>query len=207
MIAMWVLSRLEGRIGRGRYWLSVLIILVAMMASLLLLVAISNLFGLAVGTIRINLIGISAAVHPVEQAGAIHLAWYPQIIMLPMTLVFAWLYISASVKRLHDLNMSGWWLLLFDGAVGLYGHVAQWLDNVWVIVALGIAVLIVFVWGLILLYCRKGTSGFNRFGPDPLKPAPKPAPAARRWDQQGALEFAPHRAGRPAGAHVMRRHD
>ena len=50
--------------------------------------------------------------------------------------------LAVSIRRLHDLDKSGWWLLL--GFVPIAG-------------------LILLYW-----YCLKGTEGDNRFGPDPL---------------------------------------
>ena len=51
--------------------------------------------------------------------------------------------LAVMVRRLHDLDKSGWWLLI--GFVPLIGAI----------------VLIVFM-------CIEGTRGPNRFGPDPL---------------------------------------
>jgi len=52
--------------------------------------------------------------------------------------------ISVSVRRLHDTDRSGWWLLL--------GFIP----------VVGVIVLIVF-------FCHRGTAGSNQFGPDPLQ--------------------------------------
>lgn len=51
--------------------------------------------------------------------------------------------ISVGVRRLHDLDKSGWWLLL--GIIPIIG---------WIV--------------LIIWFCGRGTVGDNRFGPDPL---------------------------------------
>lgn len=51
--------------------------------------------------------------------------------------------LAVSVRRFHDMDRSGWWLLL-----GLTG----------------IGALVIFFW-----FMRKGTEGPNRFGPDPLE--------------------------------------
>jgi uncharacterized membrane protein YhaH (DUF805 family) len=51
--------------------------------------------------------------------------------------------ISVAVRRLHDLDRTGWWLLI--GFIPLVG---------WII--------------LLIWYCTRGTAGPNRFGPDPL---------------------------------------
>lgn len=50
--------------------------------------------------------------------------------------------ISVGVRRFHDMDHTGWWLLL---------------------VLTGIGTIIVFFW-----FMMKGTTGPNRFGPDPL---------------------------------------
>lgn len=51
--------------------------------------------------------------------------------------------ISAAVRRLHDLDKSGWWLLIL--LIPIVGTI------------------IFIVWA-----ATKGTTGDNRFGPDPL---------------------------------------
>jgi uncharacterized membrane protein YhaH (DUF805 family) len=51
--------------------------------------------------------------------------------------------IAVGVRRLHDLDRSGWWLLL--DLIPLIG---------WIV--------------LIVWFCGRGTPGANRFGPDPL---------------------------------------
>lgn len=50
--------------------------------------------------------------------------------------------IAVAVRRLHDLDRTGWWLL---------------------ICFTGIGIILLLVWD-----CMKGTTGQNRFGPDPL---------------------------------------
>lgn len=51
--------------------------------------------------------------------------------------------IAVAVRRLHDIDRSGWWLLInFIPLIGL---------------------IVLIVW-----FCTSGTEGLNRFGPDPL---------------------------------------
>jgi uncharacterized membrane protein YhaH (DUF805 family) len=66
--------------------------------------------------------------------------------------------LAVAVRRLHDLDSSGWWILLF--LIPLVGAI------------------ILIVW-----FCTKGTDGPNRFGPDHLvrdmQNSPDPARANR----------------------------
>ena len=50
--------------------------------------------------------------------------------------------IAVAARRLHDVDRTGWWILITLTIIG----------NIWLI-----------VW-----WCTKGTAGRNRFGPDPL---------------------------------------
>ena len=50
--------------------------------------------------------------------------------------------LAVAVRRLHDLDRTGWWLLLVLTVIG---------D------------ILLLVW-----FCMRGTAGPNRFGPDPL---------------------------------------
>ena len=61
-----------------------------------------------------------------------------------MELVLILPSLAVLVRRLHDVNRSGWWY--FISFVPLIGPI------------------LLLVW-----FCTKGTSGQNRFGPDPLR--------------------------------------
>jgi uncharacterized membrane protein YhaH (DUF805 family) len=50
--------------------------------------------------------------------------------------------ISVAVRRLHDLDRTGWWILIGVTVIGI---------------------ILLIVWD-----CMKGTAGANRYGPDPL---------------------------------------
>lgn len=66
--------------------------------------------------------------------------------------IILWPQVALMMKRLHDMNFSGWWL----ASVFVIGF----LDN-----TLGIIVNLLL---LLVLVCEKGTEGENRYGPDPL---------------------------------------
>lgn len=82
--------------------------------------------------------------------------------------------IAVSVRRLHDVDRSGWWLMLSFvpyvlGLVLLASGVATGEISGPVIFA-GILLLIGGLASIVLLVwaCTKGTVGPNRFGPDPM---------------------------------------
>jgi uncharacterized membrane protein YhaH (DUF805 family) len=75
--------------------------------------------------------------------------------------------IAVSVRRLHDVNRSGWWILMpfapyvvgFILMLGLHSFAVGGL-----LIGVGaIGAIVLLVW-----YCLRGTVGPNRFGPDPL---------------------------------------
>ncbi len=51
--------------------------------------------------------------------------------------------ISVMVRRLHDIDRSGWWY--------------------WIVLVPLVGPILLLVW-----FCTRGTAGANRFGPDPL---------------------------------------
>ena len=65
------------------------------------------------------------------------------IIWLLSSLSFIWMAIATSIKRLHDTDRSGWWILL-----GFLPVVGQ-------------------IWFVVVLCCKQGTLGGNRFDVEP----------------------------------------
>lgn len=87
-----------------------------------------------------------------------------------------WASLALALKRLHDRNKSGWWLMLFYAIPGVLSGVAvipeiaepQSITMAWVAIGLGLTMLVIEIWAFVELYCLRGTRGENRFGPDPL---------------------------------------
>jgi uncharacterized membrane protein YhaH (DUF805 family) len=175
---VWFLFRFEG-IGRARYWLATLAILCGMIFMLVSLVKLAIACGVH-GSFSINLLGISTSIRLVDGGQALTTSWFFQIMAALITYVFAWSYAAVSIKRLRDRNKSGWWIVPFIVAPGVYIHLCDTTPFI------GLAIFIAFIWGFIELACLRGTRGPNRFGPDPLAPAVSMA----GLDQQGALQRA-----------------
>jgi uncharacterized membrane protein YhaH (DUF805 family) len=91
--------------------------------------------------------------------------------------------LAVGIKRLHDRDKSGWWLLMFYlvptalfsiGALtffyGIGAEAAGGIISGVIVYVIGFAIL---VWAIVEIGCLRGTVGPNRFGPDPLAaPAP-----------------------------------
>jgi uncharacterized membrane protein YhaH (DUF805 family) len=116
----------DGRIPRRTWWLHYVVPILA----------INLLLQLVVGLIAV-----------IDFTGGF-LALMFSLVALVIALVLLWPALAGYAKRLHDRDMSAWWILIvFIPAVG------------------GLALLIIC--GFL-----KGTSGPNRFGPDPLAGSP-----------------------------------
>jgi uncharacterized membrane protein YhaH (DUF805 family) len=152
-----LLFSFRGRINRAKYWLALLVFLVADI--------VLELVGSAVGD------GVTFQVSSYVVNLAVFIAT-----------------IAVCIKRLHDRDRSGWWLLLFYAGpvlVALVGGFIFWAaaDAVgtawdWSYLGLRLSILggiALAIWGFVEIGCRRGTAGYNRFGPDPLKARVLPA--------------------------------
>ena len=93
------------------------------------------------------------------------------IIFVAVGLAFV-IGIAVGVRRLHDRDKSGWWLLLFYGLPQVLDLVAELTTEDspawWMLQTPSAAIQL---WALIELGFLRGTAGSNRFGPDPLAKA------------------------------------
>jgi uncharacterized membrane protein YhaH (DUF805 family) len=140
-------ANFKGRARRAEYWWFVLINILVGLGISVLDILITASFGLV-----------------------LHLSTiYYLAILLPGAAV--------TVRRLHDLNASGWWFVglvlfsmvtwvlamgaLFGLAFAPAGFAFEWFLGLFVV---GQVLGLIFVFFM----CRRGTRGENRFGPDPL---------------------------------------
>ena len=142
----------SGRINRAKFWLAALIYCVFFFA----------------------VIGIAMALSSSMNAvfGAAIVAYIPLIVS----------GLAVGIKRLHDRNKSGWWLLLFYAAPLLLNLVSAYALGDETDIAHQVVLFISFainIWALVELGCLRGTIGQNQYGSDPLAPQPAPRPAVR----------------------------
>jgi uncharacterized membrane protein YhaH (DUF805 family) len=208
---IWYLFSFEGRINRAKYWLAGLVMCGLMLFLIMLLfVPISYLFGGSQKlSINLNLTNIFAVFDPQSyrtwsrsKLGSIA----AHAIVMPPVL---WMFLATTVKRLHDRDRSGWWLVVFFALPGLCGQFADRLpDSCWALFIIW-PIPACYLWGVVELYFLPGTRSTNRFGPNPLgkQPTRPRSPTTRlrattAWDQQGEIELAPHLGSPPPGMRV-----
>jgi uncharacterized membrane protein YhaH (DUF805 family) len=122
-----LLFSFQGRINRAKFWLVHVVMWVV--------VAVAS--GLVMG---------SAAVSTDPEAALRSIGTGAGIILAVLYVLFVWIGLAAGVKRWHDRNKSGWWILI--GLVPVIGG----------------------LWYLIECGFLPGTAGPNTYGPDPLAP-------------------------------------
>jgi uncharacterized membrane protein YhaH (DUF805 family) len=163
-----LLFNASGRINRAKWWLTILVIFVIeLVVDILSRVVPEGGAGIAVGILS----------------------------LLAMVAVI-WISIAAGIKRLHDLDRAGAWLVLFYLVPVLLGIAlvvavvinigvgdlaslnegeivrrltdeAFWRSLGVVVLAFVIPTVVLTIWQLIWLGCLPGTPGPNRFGADP----------------------------------------
>jgi uncharacterized membrane protein YhaH (DUF805 family) len=119
-----LLLSFEGRINRARFWTGVVVLVVIYLVLIVINVIIASIFG--GNSVVTTLVGI---------------------ISIIIYLAMLWPSIALGVKRFHDRNKSGWWVLI--SLVPIIG-------GIWYLVECGFL---------------EGTKGPNQFGPDPLQAA------------------------------------
>lgn len=155
----------KGRSRRKEYWMYVLFVLIVYIV-LMFLDSALGLGGSATGDA--DLTGTS-----VGAAGALSGGWLTMIFALATVIPS----IAVSVRRLHDIDRTGWWILLpigfyLVGAVLAVAGIAQAATGGGGFGMAGVGMVLsgisLILWILLLVwYCMPGTAGPNRFGEDP----------------------------------------
>jgi uncharacterized membrane protein YhaH (DUF805 family) len=173
----WYLLSFKGRINRAKLWLALFVILGWMIFLAALIGGLDRLLGIPTRSIHFDLNEVFGIVDPATYRRAIAMlrtGQVPASYLVPMLVhtagmvVFIWIYAATAIKRLHDRDKSGWWLLPFFVAPGLYGQFADRLPDSYVTASFAWVAFALYLWGFVELYFLKGTNWPNRFGPSPL---------------------------------------
>jgi uncharacterized membrane protein YhaH (DUF805 family) len=204
----WYLFGFNGRINRAKFWLAGLIIICWMIFLMFLLfLPIGYFFGSAtkfsLGIDNLLVVFDTAALRKMSRADIAVLI--VNFLVMPLDL---WVSLATSVKRLHDRDRSGWWLVPFFVIPCLYGRLEEYLPDSYWVLPLALIAFVLCVWGFIELLFLRGTKWTNRFGPNPLGKEQMRARTERDrlrattpWDQESEIEMVP-KAGPPPVWHV-----
>lgn len=78
-----------------------------------------------------------------------------------------WASLAIGAKRLHDRDMSAWWLLVFYVLPGVLQGLAEHYAAYWL--GLTVTWVVIAVWCTVELGFLRGTAGSNQYGSDPLQ--------------------------------------
>jgi uncharacterized membrane protein YhaH (DUF805 family) len=155
----------SGRINRGKYWLTLVIWI------LIWIVAIAAFLVGGLGIFDRNLQDGSLPSpedfdpfwRMVRDYGVLSLIFL-------VLLIAGWVSaLAIGVKRLHDRDRSGWWIVvLYFGPTVLGAAQNSAESGTLASILLGLGAFAVSLWALVELGFLRGTRGPNRFGADPL---------------------------------------
>jgi uncharacterized membrane protein YhaH (DUF805 family) len=130
----------KGRMARGRYWLTTLVLTVLIIAVVMLTSFLPDLLG-----------------WPLSDEAIL-------VVFVVLSLVSIFPMVAVSTKRLHDRNKTGWWLAaMYVPPVISEVSLGETPESSFIS-------LVFTLWALIELGFLRGTAGPNRFGVDPLAP-------------------------------------
>jgi uncharacterized membrane protein YhaH (DUF805 family) len=151
----------SGRINRAKYWLAVVLWALAGLIA----------FGLIA-----NVMWHAMSAYSADNTGGLIANLGLGIILIVLIMIPVFISgFAIGVKRLHDRNRSGWWILPFYGGPGVLDRIDRAADTAVLSFVLQLAILAVAIWGLVELGFLRGMVGPNQYGPDPLAPAQVPA--------------------------------
>jgi uncharacterized membrane protein YhaH (DUF805 family) len=153
MDLQWLLFSFSGRINRGKYWLVFLFNII-----------VPNVAGFfALAALGMYEIEPSSGEMPSFESPGL---WIAGLMGLAIFVFSIWTTLAAAVKRLHDRDKSGWWMLVFGALPIALGAASGLMGDAGLVAIL--AACGVWLWGFIEFGCLKGTTGPNVYGPDPL---------------------------------------
>ena len=203
----WYLFGFRGRLNRARMWLAVLIMFCFMIVFGGLTIGLGRLFSLTDKTsFNLDLDDVFRIIDPANwRMVARSEAW----LLFGKTIATGsclWVYLATSIKRLHDRDKSGWWIVPFFVIPGLFQQFEDRLPDSWWVLPLSLIVFALLIWSFVELYCLRGTQGTNQYGPDPLaeeqvraRSSEARLRATTPGDPESEIEMVARTNGGPAG--------
>lgn len=180
-----LMSKSQGRIDRASYWH-------ALLETLIYCVFFLPIFGAGLKLAQVAFLAVSGNPLPFDlsfkEALLLFAGWNIESVA------------GVTIKRLHDRDKSGWWIVPFIIAPFLLFRPSGWIDGATLALLVDVLGVSLGLWCLVEL-CLGGTTGPNRFGPDPV------APRKTNWVERSEIEFTPASAGPPPEWLIKRDHE
>jgi uncharacterized membrane protein YhaH (DUF805 family) len=154
-----VLFSFRGRINRAKYWLALLFWTVVAIV----------VFGVMAGMLAKDIVALGSEpsaedIVRVIFAYGIGFVLVFLLVLVPMTVSS----LVIGIKRLHDRDQSGWWIVLFYFGPAVASAIGKSSDSDALSLVLSLVSLGISIWAIVVLGFLRGTRGPNRYGPDPL---------------------------------------
>lgn len=143
----------QGRINRAKYWLTVAIYfgVSCVIAALGFIMLGDSILALADDSADDGIImGLMSK----------GIGFFLLVLVIYIPLIVSAVFVG--IKRLHDRDKTGWWLLVFYLVPALLNELAG-VSSLFMFVSFAIS-----IWGFVELGCLRGSQGPNKYGPDPL---------------------------------------
>jgi uncharacterized membrane protein YhaH (DUF805 family) len=138
---------IEGRASRREFWMFTLFVWIVAVVMIALLIGVAGASALSVGN------GFNPAGYGGLLAGAGLGMMAFMLIFYVWALLTGVASISVTIRRIHDLNYSGWFLVLYYVVAIVAAIISKWLY------------LLVLIGGIVVM-CLPGTKGANSYGRD-----------------------------------------
>ena len=135
----WYLFRFDGRINRAKLWLAMLVMLWLDDVPWGWRSLRSTACSAAPASFHFGANDLFKLVDP-DAYRSLTWADLPRLLVkLVGTSLLLWVYFATSIKRLHDRDKSGWWMVPFFAVPGLYNQFADRLPDSYADLPLGLA--------------------------------------------------------------------
>ena len=151
----------EGRINRAKYWYAVFASGISCLFFLFVLaLVLGGMFGVASKSVHVSIdifeifnnppsFPLRASFSNPPASAAFSLLF--NVAGTPIMVVGIWFFTATTVKRLHDRNKSGWWMVPFYTAPCLYSHFKDRLPDTYAVGVLELVAFVLCLWGFVEL--------------------------------------------------------